>query len=268
MKELFQFGGQLSPKKSAITGVIGGIIILLLWYLVTTAGMISQKILPNPVDVIYSLPSLMSDYSLFSNIWYTISLNLTGYFYALIIAIPIGFLIGIYPLPRAMFQKIVEALRFIPIPSVSGILIAIFSIGFGMKSAFLAFGLLIYLVPVITQKIIDLQNPDNVKENVYIQTATTIGMSNWQKFRYVYWPFVMSRVYSDIRSLVAISYTYVVIAESLNKEGGIGALISTLSRQAKMEYVYALLFIIITIGILQDFLLKKLEPVLFKFKNA
>jgi hypothetical protein len=148
MKELFQFGGQLSPKKSAITGVIGGIIILLLWYLVTTAGMISQKILPNPVDVIYSLPSLMSDYSLFSNIWYTISLNLTGYFYALIIAIPIGFLIGIYPLPRAMFQKIVEALRFIPIPSVSGILIAIFSIGFGMKSAFLAFGLLIYLVPV------------------------------------------------------------------------------------------------------------------------
>jgi NitT/TauT family transport system permease protein len=167
-----------------------------------------------------------------------------------------------------MFQKIVEALRFIPIPSVSGILIAIFSIGFGMKSAFLAFGLLIYLVPVITQKIIDLQNPDNVKENVYIQTATTIGMSNWQKFRYVYWPFVMSRVYSDIRSLVAISYTYVVIAESLNKEGGIGALISTLSRQAKMEYVYALLFIIITIGILQDFLLKKFEPVLFKFKNA
>ena len=113
-----------------------------------------------------------------------------------------------------------------------------------------------YRLEECTQKIIDLQNPDNVKENVYIQTATTIGMSNWQKFRYVYWPFVMSRVYSDIRSLVAISYTYVVIAESLNKEGGIGALISTLSRQAKMEYVYALLFIIITIGILQDFLLK------------
>jgi NitT/TauT family transport system permease protein len=90
-------------------------------------------------------------------------------------------------------------------------------------------------------------------------------MSNWQMFRYVYWPYVMDKIYGDIRSLVAISYTYVVIAECLNKEGGIGALISTFSRQALTPNIYALLFIIVAIGILQDYIFKKLDPVFFPY---
>ena len=133
-----------------------------------------------------------------------------------------------------------------------------------MKASFLAFGILIYILPVVTQRVLDLQNVDNPTDNVYIQTANTIGMSNWQKFRYVYWPYVMEKVYGDIRSLVAISYTYVTIAENINKEGGIGATINTLSRQSDMSSVYCLLFIIIIIGIIQDIIFKKLEPFIFK----
>jgi NitT/TauT family transport system permease protein len=89
-------------------------------------------------------------------------------------------------------------------------------------------------------------------------------MNNWQMFRYVYVPYTLERIYDDIRSLVAISYTYVVIAESVNKQGGIGAMISTFTRQSRMPEIYMLLFIIVGIGILQDKLFKVLNPVLFK----
>ena len=264
MLELLKFGGSLSNKKATITGIVGGIVLLCLWYLITITGFISPKILPNPVDVVLSVPELIKERDLFSNIWYTISLNLKGYFYALLIAIPLGFIIGIYPLPRAMFQKPFEAIRFLPLPVTSGIFVTIFGLGFDMKASFLAFGILIYILPVVTQRVLDLQNVDNPTDNVFIQTANTIGMSNWQKFRYVYWPYVMEKVYGDIRSLVAISYTYVTIAENINKEGGIGATINTLSRQSDMSSVYCLLFIIIIIGIIQDIIFKKLEPIIFK----
>lgn len=46
--------------------------------------------------------------------------------------------------------------------------------------------------------------------------------------------------------------------------GGIGATINTLSRQSDMSSVYCLLFIIIIIGIIQDIIFKKLEPIIFK----
>ena len=268
MKELFKFGGNLSTRDSMITGIVGGIVLLVIWYIVTITGWISPKILPNPIDVLRAIPKLISERNLFGNIGYTVGLNLAGYVIALVIAIPMGFLIGIYPILRSMFQKPFEAIRFLPSPAVSGIMVAIFGLGFNMKASFLALGILIYILPVVTQKVLDLQNPNNPKDNVYLQTAKTIGMTNWQMFRHVYFPYVMSSVYSDIRGLVAISYTYVTIAENINREGGIGACITTMTRQSSMDCVYALLLIIIAIGIIQDFIFKKCEPIIFKHRRA
>ena len=135
-----------------------------------------------------------------------------------------------------------------------------------LKASFLAFGIIIYILPVVVQRVSELQNPANDKDYVYLQTISTLGATNWQKFRYVYFPYVMQRVSTDVINLTAISYTYIVIAETLNKEGGIGALINIMSRQSRTAEVYALLFLIIAIGILQDVLLKKLDVVLFPSK--
>lgn len=149
---------------------------------------------------------------------------------------------------------------------ISGIFIAAIGIGFEMKASFLAFGIIIYILPVVVQRVSELQNPANDKDYVYLQTISTLGATNWQKFRYVYFPYVMQRVSTDVINLTAISYTYIVIAETLNKEGGIGALINIMSRQSRTAEVYALLFLIIAIGIFQDVLLKKLDVILFPSK--
>lgn len=262
-KNYLQFGGSINKKESTIIGTVGAVALLLLWYFVTLTGIISSGILPSPINVLKAYPELITEYNLFGNICKTVGLNLMGYVIALAIAIPLGFIIGIYPLANALFRKYFEALRYLPLPTVSGIFISIFGLGFGMKASFLAFGILIFALPSVIGKILDLQNPKNEKDNVYIQTAKTLGMTNWQMFRYVYWPYTMERVYDDIRSLVAISYTYVVIAESLNKVGGIGAMISTFTRQSRMSEIYALLFIIVLVGITQDFIFKKLNPIIF-----
>lgn len=263
MSNILQFGGSITKKESTIIGTIGAVLLLLLWIIITQFGLINPGILPSPFSVIKAIPTLFSDYNLIGNIGKTVGLNLMGYIIALVIAIPLGFVIGIYPVANALFRKYFEALRYLPLPTVSGIFISIFGLGFGMKASFLAFGILIFTLPSVTGKVLDLQNPKNEKDNVYLQTAKTLGMTNWQMFKYVYWPYTMEKVYDDIRSLVAISYTYVVIAESLNKVGGIGAMISTFTRQSRMPEIYALLFIIVLVGLTQDIIFKKLNPVIF-----
>ena len=262
--QLFKFGGELGKRESLCVGIIGAILLFLLWVLLTEAKIISPGILPSPFRVFKTLPELISEYHLPENIGYTVLLNLSGYVLALVVALPLGFLIGIYPVMNALFRNYFEAARYIPLPTVSGIFISIFGLAFGMKSSLLAFGIFIFALPAVIQKILDLQNPGNEKDNVYIQTAKTMGMTEWQMFRYIYFPYVIERVYGDIRSLVAISYTYVVIAESLNKNGGLGSMISTFTRQSRVPEVYMLLFIIVMIGILQDKLFKIMDPILFK----
>jgi NitT/TauT family transport system permease protein len=257
-------GGELSKKESTVIGVAGAIALLLLWYLLTLNGnLISPGILPNPVKVVKCIPLLLKDYHLMQNIWYTVSLNLSGYMIAVVLALPLGFAIGMIPLFNSLFRKYFEALRYLPLPTVSGIFISIFGLAFGMKASFLAFGIFIFALPSVVGKVMDLQNPSNVKDNVFLQTAKTMGMTTGQTFRYVYFPYVMEKVYDDIRSLVAISYTYVVIAESLNKVGGIGAMISTFTRQSRTAEIYALLFIIVLIGLLQDKVFKAMKPLIF-----
>ena len=260
-------GGSVDKTTSTIISLLGLVILLLVWYLLTLTGeIIPNAILPNPVNVIKSYGVLVTENDLFGNAWYSIKLNIYGYVMAVVLAIPLGFVIGMFPIAKSLFSQYIDAIRFLPLTAITGIFIAWFGIGFDMKVYFLSFGILIYLLPIIVQRINELQNPSNDKDFVYLQTITTLGASNWQKFRYVYFPYVTEKISEDIRVITAISWTYIIVAELMNKEGGIGGLIYTLGRQSRTSEVFALLFLIILIGFLQDRLFKMLDELLFPSK--
>lgn len=267
MKELFKMGGSIDKKTSTIIALIGLVVLLAVWYFLTFTGeIIPNKILPNPVKVLLSYGELYTDYDLLPNTWYSIKLNIYGYITAIALALPLGFIIGMFPIARSLFSQYIDAFRFLPLTAITGIFIAWFGIGFDMKVYFLSFGILIYLLPVIVQRISELQNPSNNKDYVYLQTISTLGATNWQKFRHVYFPYVTEKISEDIRVLTAISWTYIIVAELLNREGGIGAMIYTLGRQSRTPEVFALLFLIILIGFMQDRLFKFLDQLLFPSK--
>src|SRR5690606_13422094 len=121
---------------------------------------------------------------------------------AVLICIPIGFTIGLFPIFRGMFSKQVNAIRFVPLTAVTGLFIAWFGIENNMKIQFLAFGIIVYLLPVVVQRVYDV-------EEVYQQTAFTLGASKWQTIKSVFVPSVFSKLFDDIRVLVAISWTYI-----------------------------------------------------------
>lgn len=264
-------GGDIKFSKLSLSiiTVVGFSLIIGLWYTVTALQLVPTKILPNPFDVIGSYGKLITEYNMFGNMWYSIKLNFMSYFYAILIALPIGFFIALYPINNILVGKYINSLRFIPIPAVSGLFIGIFGLTFGMKVSFLTFALLIYILPSVANKVNDLQNPSNDKDYVFLQTIKTLGASNWQKFRYVYFPYVTRGVSQEIINLCAISWSYVVICELLYKDGsisGIGAMINTMIRQSYMAEAFALLFLVVVIGCGQDYLFKWFDKILFPSK--
>lgn len=266
-KKLFKLCEEVNSKTNTkLYSLIGLVLLMLIWYLITYFQVLPSKILPKPVDVITSIPVMFKENDLLGNMWYSISLNFSSYFYAIIISLPLGLMIALVPINRIVFGKYIDSLRFLPIPALSGIFIAILGLGFNMKVSFLAFSLIIYILPAVANKVYDLQNPANDKDYVYLQTIKTLGASSWQKIRYVYFPYVTSKISSEIINLTGVSWSYVVIAELLNKDGGIGALINTMSRQSRTAEMYALLFLIIFIGVCQDIILRKADTVLFPYK--
>lgn len=243
-------------------GVIGIALFLVVWIGLTSGEnpVVSSGILANPFKVLSAYGELYRDNELIKNMTYSIGLNLAGYVKAITISIVLGFAIGLVPLFRGLFQGIIEAFRFVPLTAVTGLFIVWFGIQTGMKVNFLAFGILIYLLPVVVQRI-------NEVKDVYLKTVYTLGASDWQTIRTVYMPSVFSRIFDDIRILTAISWTYIIVAEMVASQGGIGALIfSAGRRQGRVDKTFALLILIIMIGILQDRIFKWLDREFFPHK--
>ncbi|MEZ5043496.1 MAG: ABC transporter permease subunit [Saprospiraceae bacterium] len=216
-------------------------------------------LLPPPNQVVSAYPALLKEDSLVSNTWLSIWRNLQGYFWAIIFSVVLGFIIGLIPLFRGLFSKQVDALRYLPLTALTGLFIIWFGIEDEMKIAFLAFGILVYLLPVVVQRI------DEV-EDVYLKTVFTLGATDWQTVKSVYFPFVFSKLMDDVRVLTAISWTYIIIAELLNRQGGIGALIYVKARQGQLEKVFAILIVIVLIGFLQDRIFVYMDKRLFPHK--
>ncbi len=275
--KLFQLHGRLSSRQDIALGIVGLFLLVGIWWglaelLSEQKPLISETdttivegyekvypILPRPDKVFTAYGSLINKDNLWGNTFRSVWLNLKGYFWAVLIAIPIGFLTSLIPLVRGLFSRQVDALRYLPLTALTGLFIIWFGIEDQMKIAFLAFGILVYLLPVVIQRI-------DETEDVYLKTATTLGATAWQKIKSVYLPAVFSKLIDDIRVLTAISWTYIIIAELLNREGGIGALIYVKARQGQIDKVFAVLIVIILIGFLQDRIFAYIDKRIFPHK--
>ena len=129
-----------------------------------------------------------------------------------------------------------------------------------MKVQFLAFGIFVYLLPIVVQRIGEV-------DKIYVQAGQTLGGSKWDIIKHIFIPSVLSKLFDDIRVIVAISWTYIIVAEMVNNTGGIGGMIFTAARQSRPEKVFALLGVIILIGILQDKLFNWGDKILFPYKH-
>jgi ABC-type nitrate/sulfonate/bicarbonate transport system permease component len=150
--------------------------------------------------------------------------------------------------------------RFLPLPAALGLFIAAFGIGTAMKVHFLAVGIIVYLLPTVVSRV-------KGTDIVYEQTARTLGGNTWQVIRYVFVPDVSGRVFDDVGILLAISWTYITIAEVINSsEGGLGALAYIAGRQSRSDKIFAILLIIAAIGLTQDWIRRQLDRRFFAYK--
>ncbi len=265
---LFKLRGDLNKKQQWLLAVAGVFFFIFVWFLLTMGEepVIPRGFFPSPQRVFNAYGDLFGQYELIKNTCRSIGLNLGGYIKAITYAIPIGFLIGLVPMFRGAFQRMVDAIRFLPLTALTGLFIIWYGIESDQKINFLAFGIFIYLLPIVIQRI------DEV-DDVYLKTVHTLGAKYFQTIWTVYVPAVVSRLIDDIRILTAISWTYIIVAETSGDQGGLGSLIFRVGqRLSRVDITIACLLLIMIIGVFQDkifgYLDRKFFPYKYQVKNA
>jgi ABC-type nitrate/sulfonate/bicarbonate transport system permease component len=231
-----------------------------LWCVLTYGGIVPAVILPSPTAVLRAFPTLHFEEALVRSAFWSLYRVTLGFVLAAAVAIPLGILMGTFPPIKAFFAPILDPLRFLPISALVPLTIVWFGIQETQKIVFLFLGTVVYLLPLVVEAIEEV-------DEVYLHTATTLGATKGQLVRHVLVPGSLPAIGEALRVMNGIGWTYVILAEVINAPYGLGALITVAGKRSHVDQIFALVIVILIIGIVSDQILRLLNKAFFTWKS-
>jgi NitT/TauT family transport system permease protein len=250
------------PKRTAfLLGFVAPLLVFGAWCALSYSGRVDPDFLPKPTEVIRGTLQLFLQYDLGTAIYVSTRRIVIAFLLAAAIALPLGVLMGTFDPINRFFEPIMAPLRYMPISAFIPLLILWFGIYERQKIAFLFLGVFVYLLPVVVSSI-------RLVPEELVQTALTLGASKFQVIRTVLVPAALPEIFDSFRVMNAIAWTYVILAEAVNPEYGLGYMVELARTHHKASWSFAGLLVIGGIGLLTDFLIRLLSSLLFRWREA
>ena len=259
MRELLTIRREVSPATKWTLALLSWAVVVIVWTIVTHWEIVNRFSVPTPMEVIRAFPSLWSESNLLKNVatsWWRIA---QAFLWCVAIAIPLGLLMASFRWFYNLINPVAAPMRSMPLTAFLPAFIGLFGIGETMKIAFLWFGMFFYLLAVVVEEI-------NRVDNSLLETAYTLGA----KRRHVLWLMFRASfpgIFSSFRILYDIGWTYVILAEIVNRQNGVGAMVQSAEQFHRPDLVYAGIIAIGFAAFLFRGLLTVLEKQLFPWRQ-
>jgi len=232
------------PSRSAAIalGAAGVVALVCGWTLLTMGDIaeerwISPTVLPSPAEVVRSAGSLFTERHLLQSVIATLRRVVLGFALALLIGVLVGIVAGSWRALHAVLAPLALFGRNIPIAALIPLTVLWFGIGEAQKTAFI----FIACVPFIFS---DAALAVAMVPDRYVETAQTLGASQLQIVRKVLVPLALPSVFESARHLFGLAFGYIMLAELINAQHGLGWLLSTSQRRGMNEHILLILGVI------------------------
>jgi NitT/TauT family transport system permease protein len=238
------FALRLSPsrwiRQLVGAGALAGVV--LLWWLATTGvgsedRLVSPIILPSPTEVMRSFPSLLNERALVQSIVATLRRVLIGFGLAIMVGVPAGILAGSWRLVEAAAAPLALFGRNLPVAALIPLTILWFGIDETQKVMFIFIACVPFVFSDAVAAIVNV--PDR-----YVEAAQTLGATSWQIVRKVLVALALPDIYNSLRHLFGLAFGYIMLAELINAQHGLGYLLMTSQRRGLSEHIILILIII------------------------
>lgn len=250
MNDFFRIRGAERRFTSALLGLIPLALIILLWWAVTRGEIVEERIispviLPSPGEVVASFESLWFQRGLSRSMMTSLARVFAGFGVAAAVALPLGIAMGAFSKVRALFNPLAVMGSYLPIAAIVPLTMSWFGTGELQKVMFLAIAAFVFLLPLVVNAIDDV-------DAVYLNTAYTLGANRWQTVTKVLLGIAAPALWDALRLTVGIGWTYIILAEIVDAERGLGSLIITSQRRGPREHIYLVLLVIMAMAFLID----------------
>jgi NitT/TauT family transport system permease protein len=239
-------------------------VLMAVWWFITNGEpeerMVPITVLPSPGETFASFPSLWFDKALTRNLIASLWRVVQGFGLATLIGVPLGVVCATWPRVSAFIAPLSLFGRNVPISALVPLTLVWFGIDEMQKVMFIFFACVMFVTFDATRAVGDVHER-------YVQTALTLGATPLQVLRKVLVPLAMPHVFSSLRTMFGLAFGYIIVAEIVNAEHGLGQLIMLAQRRGPLAHVYLVLMIITLVAYAIDRLLLLLERLLFPYRE-
>ena len=241
------------PRRSYLAILIasaGGLVAL--WCILTYGGLVEPLFLPSPTAIAKSGAEMVGDGSLLENAGASLYVIVTGWALAVVAGVPTGILMGSFKAVEALIEPVIDFVRYLPVSALIPLLILYIGIGTAEKVAVIFIGTFFQLVLLVA----------DVSAHVpreQIDVSYTLGASRAQVIRRVLLPATLPGVMDTLRITMGWAWTYLVVAELVSADRGLGYLILNSMRGLFTDRIFVGLFTIGGLGLGLDLLFKWLH---------
>lgn len=254
----FAFRAPLAARAAALIAVGTALALLLLWEAAVRSGWVSATFLPPPSLVLATLWRMVLTGHLLMHAGISILRVWAAFLAAAILAVPVGIAMSGFRPVGAALEPIVDFIRYLPVPALVPLSIIWFGVGEETKIFLLWLGTFFQLVLLVADDM------GRVPQE-YVEIAYTLGARPAEMLADVAFRAMLPGLFDHLRVTLGWCWTYLIIAEIVAADSGLGFVIWAARRYMDTPQVMAGVVAIGLIGLVTDQALRALHRSCFRY---
>ncbi|MFD2256549.1 ABC transporter permease [Luteolibacter algae] len=253
----FEFKRKIGLGGRVGLGVGAWFVFLAVWQVVSVSGIADPTLFPSPGRVLEAWVNLFTEREFGADVIQSVRRIFLSFGIAVAIALPLGIFMGAFTPVESFLNALISPFRYLPAPSFVPLLLMWLGTGDSQKIALLVIGVVFFLITLF------MDNTKSVPVEL-VECSRTLGAGKLTVVRKVLLPAAMPLYVDTARQMLAVSWTYLVIAEIVAATDGIGAMMMRAKRFVQVDSIMAGILTIGLLGLISDLLIRLIHKKVFK----
>jgi NitT/TauT family transport system permease protein len=246
----------VAPGTRVVLGIAFFVLFFAVWAVATLGGFVQKTFLADPITMVRSGWTLLTEMGFAADIGWTVWRVLGGFAIAALLALPLGVAMGAWKPVEAFFEPFVSFARYLPASAFIPLLILWAGIGEAQKLAVIFIGSFFQLVLMVAVVV------GNTRRDL-VEAAYTLGSTDGSLVRRVLIPGAAPEIAEILRMVLGWAWTYVIVAELIGASSGIGHMITDSQALLATDQIIFGILVIGLIGLVSDLLFKAVNRRMF-----
>lgn len=228
-------------RRAASLGV--AVALVAVWDLVVRTGLVSEIIVPYPLNVASSLVGELQQGSFWSHFRVTAVETLVGFAIGSAIGFFGGAVLGMSSWLRAVLFPYVVAFQGLPKVVLAPVFITALGFGIGSK---IAMAVVLAFFPVLLNTMVGMMSVDADQTKL----LRAYEASRWQMFRKLTFPSATPLIFAGLKASLTFSLIGAIVGEFVGASAGLGYLLNLYAYQLRVPQVWAVMVVLAAFGVL------------------